>query len=81
MIWKVLIVLPEGGNDMSRINVNTRIIAVHTPNINSISSDWGIYRTKVDAIEQATGYDLLSALPEQVENVLESKVDTGPTKL
>jgi endonuclease G, mitochondrial len=81
MIWKVLVVLPEGVNDMSRINANTRVIAVHTPNINSISSDWGMYRTSVDALEQATGYDFLSSLPDQVENVLESKVDTGPTKL
>jgi endonuclease G, mitochondrial len=80
MIWKVLVILPEGVNDLSRINDNTRVIAVNTPNINSINTDWGSYRTTVDAIEAATGYDLLFSLPDQVENVLESKVDTGPTR-
>jgi endonuclease G, mitochondrial len=80
MIWKVLVILPEGVNDLSRINSTTRVIAVNSPNINSISSDWGIYRTSVDNIEQATGYDLLSAIPDQIENALESKVDTGPVK-
>jgi endonuclease G, mitochondrial len=80
MIWKILVLLPEGENDMSRISSSIRVIAVNTPNINSINTDWGGYRTSVDAIEQATGYNLLSNLPDQVENVLESKVDTGPTK-
>jgi endonuclease G, mitochondrial len=80
MIWKVLIILPEGVNDLSRITTNTRVIAVNIPNINSISSDWGVYRTSVDAIKAATGYNLLSSLPDQLENVLESRVDTGPTK-
>ncbi|TPE43600.1 DNA/RNA non-specific endonuclease [Pontibacter mangrovi] len=79
-IWKVIVVLPEGDNDINRISTSTRVIAVNTPNVNSIDSDWGTYRTSVDAIEQATGYDLLSALPDEIENSLESKVDTGPTR-
>jgi endonuclease G, mitochondrial len=79
-VWKVLVVLPEGENDLSRINSTTRVIAVDTPNINTVNSEWGIYRTTVDAIEAATGYNLLSALPEQLQGVLESRVDTGPTK-
>jgi endonuclease G, mitochondrial len=79
-VWKVLVVLPEGENDLRRINSNTRVIAVDTPNINTANSDWGIYRTTVDAVEAATGYNLLSALSEQLQRVLESQVDTGPTK-
>ncbi|MCC9165639.1 DNA/RNA non-specific endonuclease [Pontibacter sp. XAAS-A31] len=79
-IWKVLVVLPEGENDLQRINSDTRVIAVDTPNLNSVRSDWSYYRTTVDAIESATGYDLLSAVPEAVQEVLESKVDMGPTK-
>jgi endonuclease G, mitochondrial len=79
-IWKVMVILPEGENGISRINSTKRIIAVDTPNNNSTTSDWGSYRTTVDAIEAATGFDLLSALPDQIENALESKVDTGPTK-
>ena len=78
-IWKVILILPEGVDDVNRIDSGTRVIAINTQNINTISSDWGVYRTSVDAIEQATGYDLLSELPDQVENALEAKVDKGPT--
>ncbi|RDV13299.1 DNA/RNA non-specific endonuclease [Pontibacter diazotrophicus] len=79
-IWKVLVVLPEGEGDLQRINTGTRVTAVVTPNSNTVRSDWGTYRTSVDAIEQATGYDLLSALSTQVQQALESQVDTGPTQ-
>jgi endonuclease G, mitochondrial len=79
-IWKVIVVLPFGDDDISRITANTRVIAVNTPNINTINSEWGIYRTSVDAIEQATGYNLLSELPDHIEDVLEAKTDTGPTR-
>ncbi|RNI28390.1 DNA/RNA non-specific endonuclease [Rufibacter immobilis] len=79
-IWKVVVVLPQGENDITRINESTRVIAVNTPNINTVNTDWGGYRTTVDEIEQATGYDLLSALPEQLQRVLEAKVDNGPTR-
>ncbi|WP_026461250.1 DNA/RNA non-specific endonuclease [Adhaeribacter aquaticus] len=79
-IWKVLVVLPEGDNDVSRITTSTRVIAVNTPNINTVGPDWGIYRTTVDAIERATGLDLLSELPDNIENALEAKADIGPTQ-
>ncbi len=78
--WKVIVILPVGNNDALRVNANTRIIAVDMPNINSINTNWGGYRTTVDAIEAATGYDLLSNLPAAVQAVVESKVDNGPTQ-
>jgi endonuclease G len=77
--WKVVVVLPVGSNDVSRITSSTRVIAVNTPNANSLSSSWGGYRTSVDAIEAATGYDLLANLPTSVQAQLEAKTDTGPT--
>jgi endonuclease G len=76
--WKVVVILPVGDNDVSRINANTRIIAIDTPNTNSINPDWGLYRTSVDAIEAATGLDLLSNLPLEVQSTVESKTDGGP---
>ncbi len=78
-IWKVIVVIPQGNNDVSRVTSSTRVIAINTPNINSISTTWSSYRTSVDAIEAATGYDLLSMLPDAIETALESKVDNGPT--
>ena len=77
--WKVLVVLPMGSNDVSRITSSTRVIAVSTPNDNALSTSWGGYRTSVDAIESATGLDLLSALPLSVQRTLEAQTDTGPT--
>jgi endonuclease G len=77
--WKVLVVLPAGSDDVSRITSSTRVIAVNTPNTNSVNSAWGGYRTSVDALETATGLDLLSALPLSVQNTLEARADTGPT--
>ena len=78
--WKVVVLLPVGDNDVLRVNTSTRIIAVDMPNDNGLNPDWGVYRTSVDAIEAATGLDLLSALPVDVQTAVESKTDAGPTK-
>jgi endonuclease G len=74
-VWKVIVVLSNGSNDLSRVTTSTRVIAVNTPNINTINSDWKQYRTSVDAIESATGYDILSSLPASVQSVVEARVD------
>ena len=60
--WKVLVVLPVGTGDASRVTTSTRVIAVNMPNTNSIGTAWGAHRTTVDAVEAATGYDILSAV-------------------
>ncbi|MBC6991111.1 DNA/RNA non-specific endonuclease [Hymenobacter sp. BT491] len=78
-LWKVIVVLPNGTDDVRRVTSDTRIIAVNTPNDNGLLSTWKSYRTTVDAIERATGYDLLSALPTAVQAVVEARVDDGPT--
>jgi endonuclease G len=79
-VWKVLVVVPEGSNDLQRIAAGqARIIAVDTPNDNSVSPNWGQYRVSVDAIEAATGLDLLSKLPPAVQTQLQARVDNGPT--
>jgi endonuclease G len=77
--WKVVVVLPEGSSDVSRITTSTRVIAINTPNTTSIGTSWGAYRTSVDAIEAATGLDLLSALSTSIQNTLEAKTDAGAT--
>lgn len=74
-IWKVVVVLPYGSDDLNRVTTATRVIAVNTPNTNNINSDWRNFRTSVDAIEASTGYDLLSRLPVNVQAVLEAKID------
>jgi endonuclease G len=77
--WKVVVILPTGAADASRVSASTRVIAVDLPNDNGVSSTWGSYRTSVDAIEAATGYDILSAVPAAVQQTVEARTDTGPT--
>lgn len=78
-VWKVILVMPEGTNDLSRVTSSTRVIAVDMPNTSSVSSNWASYRTTVDYIEQVRGYNLFSQLPSYVQSAIESKVDNGPT--
>lgn len=75
--WKVIIVLqPNAG--IQTVTNQTRVLGVAMPNIEGIKEvDWHTYRVAVDAIEAATGYDFLSAVPETVQRVLESRVDGG----
>ena len=74
--WKVILVLPSGSNDVSRVNTSTRTIAVLMPNQNGISSDWTTFRTSVDDIEAMTGYDFFSNVPVDIQSVIESRVDS-----
>ncbi|WCT12318.1 DNA/RNA non-specific endonuclease [Mucilaginibacter jinjuensis] len=76
-VWKVAIVLPKGDGDLSRVTSSTRVIAVNTPNINTINSDWTKYIVTVRDIEKATGYNLFSALPQSVQDAIETKTDSG----
>lgn len=79
--WKVIVVLPNGDNDISRINARTRIIAVDIPNQQNASAyQWAHYRTTVDAIEHLTGYDLLTRLSVKMQATLESRLDKGPIR-
>jgi endonuclease G, mitochondrial len=75
-VWKVIIVLPSGTDDVARVTTSTRTIAVLMPNTQGIRTvDWKTYRVSVDQIETLTGYDFLSAVPAAVQSVIESRVD------
>jgi len=76
-IWKILVVLPEGNNDLQRINKNTRIIAVNTPNKNDVNTRWTAYLTSITEIEKITRYKLLDKVPAAVRQELVKKIDTG----
>ena len=79
--WKVIVVLPNGINDISRVTTSTRVIAIDMPNAQSVSTHtWGYYRTTVDAIEASTGFDLLSNIPTAIQAVIEANVDSGATE-
>src|SRR4029079_17839648 len=71
--WKVVLVIPKGDNDISRVTAATRTIAVIMPNVQGIrNDDWQNYLTTVDAVEAMTGYDFFANVPDAVENAIEA---------
>jgi endonuclease G len=76
-VWKVILVIPNGSSDVSRITNSTRIIAVDMPNKESVTDKkWYEYRVSVDDIEAKTGFNFYNILSTSVQNAVESKVDT-----
>ncbi len=74
--WKIIVVLDNGNNDLQRINANTRVIAIDTPNTHDVDEKPLItYRVNVRAIEKATGYNFFSNLPQSLQDQLENKID------
>jgi endonuclease G len=71
--WKVVLVIPKGDNDVSRVTASTRTIAVNMPNIQGIRSNpWQTYLTTVDAVEALTNYDFFANVPDAIENSIEA---------
>ncbi len=71
--WKVVLVIPKGENDISRVAAGTRTIAVNMPNIQGIRTvQWETYLTTVDAVESLTGYDFFANVPDAIENAIEA---------
>jgi endonuclease G len=74
--WKVILVQPQGTNDVARVTTSTRVIAVLMPNAQGIrTNNWQEYRVSVDELEQLTGYDFFSNVPAAVQASIESVVD------
>jgi endonuclease G, mitochondrial len=73
--WKVIMVLPDGSNDVSRVTGATRVIAVFMPNQNGINTDWRTFRVTTDYIESVTGYDFFSNVSASIQSQIESVVD------
>jgi endonuclease G len=75
--WKVLVVLPVGPDDVSRVNAATRVIAVKMPNTQTVDTKpWHSYRVSVDSLETLTGYNFLSNVPAAVQSTIEAVVDS-----
>jgi len=72
--WKIIVIL-DSGQRVKDITSQTRVIAVMMKNgtYTSGTTDWKLYATTVDAIEQSTGYDFLSDVPKPIQAIIESK--------
>jgi endonuclease G len=74
-VWKTILVIPTGTDDLDRIGERTRIISVLIPNDNSVSNNWRNYRVSVDELETLTGFDFFSRVPQNIQDVIEAAVD------
>ncbi len=76
--WKLILVLPEkSGDDRSRIDENTRVIAVQMENTKRISGPWDNFITTAAELEKATELRFFKGLPDSVANALKQKHDEG----
>ena len=75
--WKVVLVIPNGDNDLERISKQTRTIAILVPNSPPLSQSapWRNFRKTVQQIEALTGYDFFSELPKNTQRIIERRRD------
>jgi endonuclease G len=74
--WKVIIVIPQGTDDVNRVTASTRTIAIIMPNTQGIRNNtWQQYRVSVDQVEALTGFDFFSNVPVGIQASIESTVD------
>jgi endonuclease G len=72
--FKVIVDLPQKGMGAKDVTDKTNIIAVEMPNQNGIKNDdWRKYETTMGAIEQHTGLQFLSNVPQDIRKALEDK--------
>jgi endonuclease G len=75
--WKVVVVLPNGTDDLHRVNKSTRAFGIIIPNQPplDINAPWRNFRVPIDAVENLTGFDFLTAVPKNTQELLERKRD------
>lgn len=83
-VWKVVLVIPKGDNDLSRIHSNATVLAVNMPNNNTLYSTtgttaWRNYLTTINALEadaNAAGVplNLLKDVPDSIKSILKTKL-------
>ncbi|MDQ6785718.1 MAG: DNA/RNA non-specific endonuclease [Acidobacteriota bacterium] len=73
--WKIIVGIPQG-ESISGISEKARLVAVDMPNDTGIATeDWRKFRTTVRSIEQKTGYNFFTNLPQNVRDALEMKME------
>ncbi len=75
--WKVVLVLPNGDNDLQRINKGTRAFGFIVPNFAPVNQNapWRNFRVTVDAVENLTGYDFFTEIPKNTQEQIERRRD------
>ncbi len=74
--WKVVLILPNGNNDLERVSKATRAFGIVVPNFSPITSNaWRNYRVTVDAVENLTGHNFFSEILKNTQELIERKRD------
>ncbi len=75
--WKVVLILPNGSNDLQRVTRSTRAFGIVVPNFPPLNSNtpWRQFRVSVDAVENLTGYNFFSAIPINTQAIIERRHD------
>ncbi|MBK9163779.1 MAG: DNA/RNA non-specific endonuclease [Acidobacteria bacterium] len=75
--WKVVLILPNGSNDLQRVSKATRAFGIIVPNFPPVNqgSPWRNFRVTVDAVEVMTGHDFYSAIPRNTQEIIERRRD------
>lgn len=85
-IWKVIVLLPKGNSDLSRLHSDATVLVVNMPNNNMLynttsagKNAWRNYLTTINALEadaNATGVplNLLSGVADSIKTILKSKL-------
>lgn len=71
--WKIMLILENGDDDISRISKDTKIMAVCIPNQQDChaTGSWEQYECSVNYIEEITHLDFFDILPDEIEEYLE----------
>ena len=75
--WKVVLIIPNGDNDLQRIDRSTRAFGLVVPNFPplDINAPWRNFRRTVDQVEHLTGYDFFTALGVTKQMLIERRRD------
>jgi endonuclease G len=83
-VWKVVLIMPKGSNDLTRINSSTVVLTVNMPNDNRLfttsgSTAWRNYLTTVTNLEnEANSYgiplNLFQSVADSVRPILKAKL-------
>jgi DNA/RNA endonuclease G (NUC1) len=75
--WKVVLILPNGENDVQRVTRATRAFGIIVPNFLPLNTNapWRQFRVTVDAVEILTGYDFFTAVPKNTQELIERRRD------
>src|SRR5690606_37328531 len=75
--WKVVIIMPNGTNDLERFGRSTRAFGIIVPNTLplNINAPWRELRVPISTVENLTGYDFLTNVGRNTAELVERKRD------